>query len=56
MARRLPLGQTFAGTRSVDTVLLLPNALRHRPEELAQLMIGGPFGGVPLGQVAVNAR
>jgi len=46
------VGQTFAGTRSVDTVLLLPNALRHRPEELAKLMIGGPFGGVPLGQVA----
>jgi CzcA family heavy metal efflux pump len=46
------VGQTFAGTRTVDTVLLLPDALRHRPEELAKLMISGPSGPVPLGQVA----
>jgi CzcA family heavy metal efflux pump len=46
------VGQTFVGTRTIDTVLLLPNALRHRPEEMAKLMISGPFGSVPLGQIA----
>jgi CzcA family heavy metal efflux pump len=45
------VGQTFSRTRSVDAVLLLPDALRHRPEQLAQLMISGPFGAVPLSQV-----
>lgn len=46
------VGQTFVGTRTVDTVVLLPDALRHRPEQLARLMIGGPLGEVPLSQVA----
>ena len=46
------LGQTFSGTRSVDAVLLLPEALRHRPEQLGALMISGPFGAVPLSQLA----
>ena len=46
------VGQTFLGTRTVDTVLLLPDALRHRPEQLAKLMISGPLGEVPLSQVA----
>jgi CzcA family heavy metal efflux pump len=46
------VGQTFLGTRTVDTVLLLPDAPRHRPEQLAKLMIGGPLGEVPLSQVA----
>ena len=46
------LGQTFVGTRSIDTVLLLPDPLRHRPEQLGKLMIAGPFGAVPLSQVA----
>jgi Cu/Ag efflux pump CusA len=45
------VGQTFSRTRSVDAVLLLPDALRHRPEQLAKLMISGPFGAVPLSQV-----
>jgi CzcA family heavy metal efflux pump len=46
------VGQTFLGTRTVDTVMLLPDALRHRPEQLAKLMISGPLGEVPLSQVA----
>jgi Cu/Ag efflux pump CusA len=33
-------------------VVLLPDALRHQPGQLAQLMISGPFGPVPLSQVA----
>jgi CzcA family heavy metal efflux pump len=46
------VGQTFSGTRTVDAVVLLPEALRHRPGELAQMMISGPLGPVPLAQVA----
>jgi Cu/Ag efflux pump CusA len=50
------VGQTFTGTRTVDAVVLLPEALRHQPAELAQLMISGPMGPVPLSQVARIAR
>ncbi|MGA8707105.1 MAG: efflux RND transporter permease subunit [Steroidobacteraceae bacterium] len=46
------VGQTFAGTRIVDTVLLLPDEQRHRPEQIGQLMISSPLGAVPLSQVA----
>ena len=46
------VGQTFTGTRTVDAVVLLPEALRRQPAELAQLMISGPMGPVPLSQVA----
>jgi CzcA family heavy metal efflux pump len=49
------VGQTFSGTRTIDTVLRLPDHLRHRPEELADLMIGGPVGAVPLGRLATLA-
>jgi CzcA family heavy metal efflux pump len=48
----LTVGQTYVGTRSVDVVLLLSDALRHQPEQLSALMITGPFGPVPLSQVA----
>jgi Cu/Ag efflux pump CusA len=47
-----PVGQTFSGTRTVDAVVLLPEVLRHQPGALAQLMISGPLGPVPLSQVA----
>ncbi|HEY6457460.1 MAG TPA: efflux RND transporter permease subunit [Steroidobacteraceae bacterium] len=47
-----PVGQTFSGTRTVDAVVLLPEALRHQPGSLGQLMISGPLGAVPLSQVA----
>ena len=46
------VGQTFQGTRTVDAVVLMPDALRHDPARLSQLMISGPFGPVPLSQVA----
>jgi CzcA family heavy metal efflux pump len=46
------VGQTFSGTRTVDAVVLLPEALRHQPGGLAQLMISGPLGPVALSQVA----
>jgi CzcA family heavy metal efflux pump len=45
------VGQTFSGTRIIDTVLLLPDGLRHRPEQLGQLMISSPAGPVPLSQM-----
>jgi CzcA family heavy metal efflux pump len=46
------VGQTFHGTRTVDVVVLLPDALRHQPDRLSQLMISGSLGPVPLSQVA----
>jgi CzcA family heavy metal efflux pump len=46
------VGQTFRGTRTVDVVVLLPDALRHQPSELARLMIASPLGPVPLSQLA----
>lgn len=46
------VGQTYAGIRSVDVVVLLPESQRNRPELLPSLMIAGPFGPVPLSQVA----
>jgi Cu/Ag efflux pump CusA len=48
----MKVGQTFRGTRTVDTVVLLPDALRREPARLAKLMIKGPLGPVPLSQVA----
>jgi CzcA family heavy metal efflux pump len=46
------VGQTYRGTRTVDVVVLLPDILRHQPTRLSQLMIGSPFGPIPLSQVA----
>ncbi|HTQ99894.1 MAG TPA: efflux RND transporter permease subunit [Candidatus Acidoferrum sp.] len=46
------VGQTYAGTRAVDVVLLLPENQRNRPELLQSLMITSPFGPLPLAQVA----
>jgi len=46
------VGQTYAGTRAVDVVLLLPEKARNRAEFLSSLMIAGPFGPVPLSLVA----
>ncbi len=46
------VGQTFSGTRTIDTVVLLPDALRHQPTQLGKLMIASPLGPVPLSQVA----
>jgi CzcA family heavy metal efflux pump len=46
------VGQTFRGTRTVDVDVLLPDAMRHQPAQLARLMIASPLGPVPLSQVA----
>ncbi len=46
------VGQTFQGTRTVDVVVLLPDAERHQPAQLQSLMIATPLGPVPLAQVA----
>src|SRR3984885_5591404 len=46
------VGQTFRGTRTVDVVVLLPDALRHQPDRLSQLMIGSAMGPIPLSQIA----
>lgn len=48
----LTVGQTYAGTRIVDVTLLLAEKSRNRPETLETLMISGPFGAIPLSQVA----
>ncbi len=46
------VGQTYAGTRKIDVVLILPDAARHRIEQIGALMISSPFGPVPLREVA----
>jgi CzcA family heavy metal efflux pump len=46
------VGQTFHGTRTVDVAVLLPDALRHQPAALGQLMISSPLGPIPLSQIA----
>jgi CzcA family heavy metal efflux pump len=46
------VGQTFRGTRTIDVEVLLPEASRHQPAQLARLMIASPLGPVPLAQVA----
>jgi CzcA family heavy metal efflux pump len=46
------VGQTFRGTRTVDVNVLLPEAARHQPAQLARLLIASPLGPVPLSQVA----
>jgi Cu/Ag efflux pump CusA len=45
------VGQSYVGIRTIDTVLIFPDAVRRRPEELQNLMISGPSGPVPLKQV-----
>ena len=38
------VGQTYQGTRTVDVAVLLPDALRHQPAQLAHLMIASRVG------------
>ncbi len=47
-----PVGQTYAGIRSVPVTLLLAEALRTDPAGIGRLPIATPFGPVPLGQIA----
>ncbi len=46
------VGQTFQGTRTVDVVALLPEAIRNQPTQVRNLMITTPLGPVPLSQIA----
>jgi CzcA family heavy metal efflux pump len=46
------VGQTFSGVRTVDAVVLLPEALRNEPAQLGKLMISSPLGPIPLASVA----
>jgi CzcA family heavy metal efflux pump len=46
------VGQTYAGVRAVNVEILLSDHERNRPETLSSLMIDGPFGPLPLSQVA----
>ncbi|MBX7199094.1 MAG: efflux RND transporter permease subunit [Rhodospirillaceae bacterium] len=46
------VGETYAGARKVDVVLILPEYQRRRIEQIAALRVSGPFGPVPLGEVA----
>jgi CzcA family heavy metal efflux pump len=45
------VGQTFQDTRTVDVDVLLPEAVRHDPQQLGRLMIASALGPVPLSQV-----
>jgi len=46
------VGQTFSGVRTVGVVVRLPSDQRNRVEEVGRLPISGPYGPVPLSQVA----
>ena len=46
------VGQTYQGARTVDVEVLLPDAVRHQPGALGELMISSPAGPVALSQVA----
>lgn len=46
------VGQAYAGVRRVDVVLIAPEAVRQRAEQLGALAIASPFGPVPLHEVA----
>ncbi len=46
------VGQTFSGVRTVAVVVRLPPDQRNRVEEVGKLPVSGPYGPVPLSQVA----
>jgi Cu/Ag efflux pump CusA len=46
------VGQTYAGVRKIDVVMILPDNLRHRIEEIGSLNITSPLGPVPFRNVA----
>jgi Cu/Ag efflux pump CusA len=46
------VGQTFSGVRTVGVVVRLPKEQRDHIERVAQLPVSGPYGPVPLSQVA----
>jgi len=46
------VGQAYAGVRKVDVVVIAPQAMRQRAEQLGALAIASPFGPLPLREVA----
>jgi CzcA family heavy metal efflux pump len=46
------VGQAYAGVRKVDAVVIAPEGVRQRTEQLGALLIGSPFGPVPLRELA----
>jgi Cu/Ag efflux pump CusA len=46
------VGQTYTGVRKIDVVVIVPEELRHRPEQVGALLIGSPSGPVPLRKLA----
>lgn len=48
----LKVGQTFAGGRTVDVVLILAQTQRNRLEAIGELLVQSPFGPVRVKQLA----
>jgi len=48
----LVVGQAFDGPRSIDVVVILPEASRQRPDTIGSLKVHSPFGPVPVAQLA----
>ncbi len=48
----LKVGETFAGARTVDAVVLLPGAERNRIDSVGRLTVQSPFGPVRVDQLA----
>ncbi len=46
------VGQTFSGVRTVAVVVRLSEEQRDRVQRVGQLLVSGPYGPVPLAQVA----
>jgi CzcA family heavy metal efflux pump len=46
------VGQTFSGVRTVPVVVRLTQSERDRVQSVGRLLISGPYGPVPLSQVA----
>jgi CzcA family heavy metal efflux pump len=51
----LKVGQTFAGARTVDAVVLLPGGERSRIDSIGRLTVQSPFGPVRVDQLAAVA-
>ena len=52
LLRERPSARRSTAPAPSTLVLLVPDALRHRPEQLGKLMIAGPLGEVPLSHLA----
>jgi len=46
------VGQTYAGVRRIDVVMILPENLRHRIEQIGTLSVSSPLGPVPFKDIA----